>query len=80
MTADSLQLKPRYWKHVFYQLVKFATGGPGGNILVHCEHGYHRGPTGGALVWCALVNCRPGCIAPGNVSWFLDELARVRIK
>ena len=68
----------RLWHQCFYHLNNFMQLGQG-NILVHCEHGYHRGPTGAALVFCSLANARSND-SQCNVQWFLDTLAKERIK
>ena len=78
-TADSLQYYGRLWKQLFFHLQQLAELGRG-NMLCHCEHGFHRSPTGAALVFYALHNCQPGCDGPCSVNWFLDELSLERIK
>ena len=70
-------LVTRLWKECFFHLSQFAHLGSG-NVLAHCEHGYHRGPVGGGLVWCSLHNSAPSCDTPANMLWFLDELAKVQ--
>ena len=71
------QLLTRLWKECFFHLAQFAQLGSG-NILTRCEHGYHRGPVGGGLVWCAIHNSAPDCDTPAGMMWFLDELAKVQ--
>ena len=67
----------RLWKQCFFEIAQFAQLGTG-NFLCHCEHGYHRGPIAGGLVYCALHNSQPDRDAPVGMLWFLDELAKVQ--
>ena len=48
-----------------------------GNILCHCEWGYHRGPVAAGLVWCALHNSTDGVSGADlvDLEWFLRGLS-----
>ncbi len=72
-----LHARDRLWNQPFNELLQFVR--LGGNILVHCEHGYHRSPIVAGLVWMALHNSKDvGCMSKRKLQWFLDTLSSIR--
>ena len=77
-------LSARLWHQLFFELMNHVTLGVG-NILCHCESGYHWGPVAVGLTWLALYHSDDNAVLmmaatrrQPDMQWFLDELAKVR--
>ena len=44
----------RMWDELFKEVMDFSDG----NILVHCNEGYHRAPAVAGMVWCSTKNAQ----------------------